>query len=33
VWDEAYARVLEGSEEVRVGGPRVFHESEAENAA
>jgi hypothetical protein len=33
VWEAAYARVLEGSEEVRVGGQRVFHEIEAENAA
>lgn len=33
VWDEAYARVLDGSEEVRVGSPWAFHENEAENAA
>jgi hypothetical protein len=33
VWDEAYARMLEGGEEVRVGGQRDFHEIEAENAA
>ncbi len=33
VWDEAYARVLEGFEEVRVEGPRTFLENEAENAA
>jgi hypothetical protein len=33
VWEAAYARVLEGSEQVRVGGQRVVHEIEAENAA
>jgi hypothetical protein len=33
VWDEAYACVLQGYEEVRVGGPRASHENEAENAA
>jgi hypothetical protein len=33
VWDEAYARVLAGSEEVYVGGPRAFHDNEAEKAA
>jgi hypothetical protein len=34
IWETSpYARVLEGSEEVRVGGQRVFHEIEAENAA
>jgi hypothetical protein len=33
VWDEAYARVLAGVEEIRVGGQRAFHAIEAENAA
>jgi hypothetical protein len=33
VWDAAYARVLEGGEEVRVGGQGSFHEIGAENAA
>lgn len=33
VWDEAYARVREGGEEVYVGGPRAFHKNEAEKAA
>jgi hypothetical protein len=33
VWEDAYARVLEGSEEVRVGSPWAFQENKAENAA
>jgi hypothetical protein len=33
VWEAAYARVLAGSEEVRVGGQRAFDEIEAEYAA
>jgi hypothetical protein len=33
VWDDAYARVLNGTEEVRVGSPWAFQENEAENAA
>jgi hypothetical protein len=33
VWDEAYARVLQAGEEVKVAGHTTLHENSAENAA